>query len=193
MPAANTKVRATRKSKKTTIPAEAINQVDNVVAVPTIKPGSMGRRKLTIPKLVHEPVGRTQEILPVSNANILVYTDTFAFDAITIKPFPDHIVETVAEPVIEITTTFNIDEFRNLINRTLANSTCSTEMRKGMIVALETVLRQSGRFNGTRPLTIHEVPLGQRPGVNIDPVSGNVLEHYAARDIGTDKTRIEYL
>jgi hypothetical protein len=93
----------------------------------------------------------------------------------------------------EIITTFEIDEFRTLMNSTLAKSTCTAEMRKGMIVALETVLYKTNRYNGTRPLTMHEVPIGHRPGVNIDPATGNILENPATRDVNIDKTRVEYL
>ena len=202
MPSTAAKLKETPKSAKPNKPLKAPKVVATVkeveppkaVATPIAKP---------VNKREHKPkFGHTQETSPVADAEVLMINEVITIETVEVAPVEETValepvVESTPEPVAELApeviTTFSIDEFRGLMNSTLANSTCSAEMRKGMIVALETVLYKTGRFNGTRPLTMHEIPMGHRPAVNIDPTTGNVLENYAARDAGTDKTRVEYL
>lgn len=188
--------KTTRVAKNTAPPIKAPALAAQIEAVEDPKPiGRIATRQKkivgtqpAIVKPVTEIIHNTNVI--TENVEIPPAINTVSVTA-PIEPTPIPVVQT--SPVSEIITTINIDEFRTLMNSTLAKSTCSAEMRKGMIVALETVLYTTNRFNGTRPLTVHEIPMGQRPGANIDPTTGNILENYAARDAGTDKTRVEYL
>jgi len=84
--------------------------------------------------------------------------------------------------------TFNVNEFRVLVNNTLA-TTGEGEMqyRHGIIDALEHVLHETGNYKGFRYLSKDEVPWGI-PGINgpIEDLS------YEERFANTDSTRREY-
>ena len=68
--------------------------------------------------------------------------------------------------------TIKIDDLRIQINRMLKDSICESNIRRGMIEALTTVLFSTDNYKGFRYLQEHEVPFGQKPGirwVNDDP------------------------
>lgn len=68
------------------------------------------------------------------------------------------------------------------VNNMLANSTCSSEVRQGMMGVLESVLHDTGNYKGFRYLAQAEVPAGHLPGIQ----QGE--EKFA----NTDKTRVCY-
>ena len=91
--------------------------------------------------------------------------------------------------------TVNVEALTVTINRMLAVSTCSAEMRHGMINVLEGVLHDSGNYRGYRYLLLDEVPLEELPGLNQEvDANGNVgvCADYTARFANTDGTRRQY-
>jgi hypothetical protein len=86
--------------------------------------------------------------------------------------------------------TFNIEAFKSQINSSLKNSTCTPDVRRGMIFALETVLFEAGAYAGYRFLNQNEVPEDFLPGVRVD-AAGAVLP-FETRFLDTDATRVEY-
>jgi hypothetical protein len=86
--------------------------------------------------------------------------------------------------------TFNIEAFKSQINSSLANSTCTPDIRRGMIFALEHVLFEAGAYAGFRYLNQNEVRDTQLPGVRVD-AAGAVLP-FETRFLDTDATRVEY-
>jgi hypothetical protein len=64
--------------------------------------------------------------------------------------------------------TFDVDEYRTMINQSLAISTCSADMRKGMIVMLEEILHQTGNYKGFQYLMQGQVAAGERPGIFVN-------------------------
>lgn len=84
--------------------------------------------------------------------------------------------------------TFNVDEFKELVNNTLA-TTVETEIqyRYGIIAALEHVLHETGNYKGFRYLSKREVPWGI-PGIN-EPIEDL---SYEDRFKNTDSTRRQY-
>lgn len=79
--------------------------------------------------------------------------------------------------------TFNINDFKTKINSALKNSTCSADVRRGMIFALETVLFEEG-YLGYTHLTQHQVNDDQLPGMRVGPDGKSY--------INTDDTRRYY-
>ena len=88
--------------------------------------------------------------------------------------------------------TLDVVEFTAQINEVLAQSTCESGIRRGMMTALETVLHQTGNYRGFRYLVENEVPAGHAPGINTSPVDGQHLENFEARFANTDRTRVAY-
>ena len=86
--------------------------------------------------------------------------------------------------------TFNIEAFKSQINSSLKNSTCSADVRRGIIFCLETVLFEAGAYAGYGYLDQHEVPDDQLPGVRFGD-DGKLLP-YETRFLNTDDTRREY-
>jgi hypothetical protein len=86
--------------------------------------------------------------------------------------------------------TFNIEAFKSQINSSLANSTCTPDVRRGMLFALEHVLFEAGAYAGFRYLDQNEVREDFLPGVRVD-AAGAVLP-FEERFINTDATRVEY-
>ncbi len=86
--------------------------------------------------------------------------------------------------------TFNIEAFKSQINSSLANSTCTPDVRRGMIFALEHVLFEAGAYDGFRYLNQNEVRDTQLPGVRVD-AAGTWLP-FETRFLDTDDTRREY-
>jgi len=84
--------------------------------------------------------------------------------------------------------TFNVDQFKELVNNTLASTTENeVQYRHGIIAALEHILHDTGNYKGYRYLTVAEVPYGL-PGINgpIEDLS------YEERFANTDSTRRAY-
>lgn len=81
--------------------------------------------------------------------------------------------------------TFSVKDFKDHINRELkADDDFPKDHRRGLIDALELVLRQTGNYQGFRYLTKEEIPVNQLPGIywiNNNPVFDN-----------TDSTRVHY-
>lgn len=89
--------------------------------------------------------------------------------------------------------TFKVDEFKNQINELLAGSTCSRDVRNGMMTALQVVLHDTGNYHGFRYLDITQIPEGCKPGIHLDP-DGSGMPHrdYKLRFEDTDGTRVSY-
>lgn len=84
--------------------------------------------------------------------------------------------------------TFNVDEFKELVNNTLATTNENDiEYRYGIIAALEHVLHETGNYKGYRYLSKGEVPWGI-PGIN-EPIEDL---SYEDRFKNTDSTRRQY-
>ncbi len=81
--------------------------------------------------------------------------------------------------------TFNIEAFKSQINSSLANSTCTPDVREGMRFTLEHVLFETNTYNGYRYLTVDEIPEGHLPGIN----SGDTFEE---KFKDTDRSRVYY-
>jgi len=64
--------------------------------------------------------------------------------------------------------TFNVDAFRKSVNHTLAISTCSADMRQGMINTLEEILHQTENYKGFKYLMQGQVPAGEKPGIFVN-------------------------
>lgn len=64
--------------------------------------------------------------------------------------------------------TFNVDAFKDQINKMLATSLVTADLREGFIVALEQVLHDTGNYRGYRYLTVKEVPDGHKPGIRYE-------------------------
>ena len=91
--------------------------------------------------------------------------------------------------------TFNVDAFRKSVNHTLAISTCSADMRKGMIVMLEEILHQTGSYKGFQYLMQGQVVAGEKPGIYVNFTglieSTPVDERFDPAL--TDSTRVRYI
>lgn len=88
--------------------------------------------------------------------------------------------------------TIEVSALKDQINFMLANSRCSVEGRKSMMVILENVLMDTKNYNGFRYLGEKEVPAGEFPGIfdsqyakKINPTTDDLF-------YGTDNTRICY-
>ncbi len=86
--------------------------------------------------------------------------------------------------------TINVDQLRVKINEMLAGSSCSPDIRRGMINTLEFVLHETGNYQGFRYLSQEQVPEGQLPGVRYD---GHEILPYPERFANTDDTRVYYI
>lgn len=86
--------------------------------------------------------------------------------------------------------TFNVEKFVTTINEFLQESTCGPDVRRGMIVSIETVLHETDNYGGFRYLSSQDLPDGVLPGVRYDS-NGNLLP-YPDRFIDTDDTRRRY-
>jgi hypothetical protein len=91
--------------------------------------------------------------------------------------------------------TFDVDEYRTMINHSLAVSGCSADMRKGMIVMLEEILHQTGNYKGFQYLMQGQVAAGERPGIFVNYTglieSTPVDERFDPAL--TDSTRVRYI
>lgn len=68
--------------------------------------------------------------------------------------------------------TFNVDTFKDQINKVLAASVVTSDRREGFIAALELVLHDTGNYRGYRYLLSSEVPEGHQPGIRYDANGG---------------------
>lgn len=64
--------------------------------------------------------------------------------------------------------TVNVEKLRVKSNEMLADSTCSPDIRRGIINILEFVLHETGNYHEIIYLTQANVPKGQLPGVRYD-------------------------
>ncbi len=87
--------------------------------------------------------------------------------------------------------TFNVDEFKDAINKVLKESECSPDTRQGLMNALEYVLHSTGNYRGFCYLSGSEVPRTHRPGIN-HGFYGESEEQCASRFKDTDNTRVSY-
>jgi len=86
--------------------------------------------------------------------------------------------------------TIKIAELVDTVNHVLKHSDPELkELRRGMMIMLETVLFKTGNYSGYRYLTANETDYP--PGINLDE-HGNFLMGMAARFANTDSTRVEY-
>ena len=80
--------------------------------------------------------------------------------------------------------TISVDYMKDTINKLLATSYCSPDVREGMISALTELLCSTGNYNGFRYLTETEVPFGLKPGIRWVDGEPNFTD--------TDQTRVCY-
>lgn len=91
--------------------------------------------------------------------------------------------------------TIKVEAFKNTINAMLKSSECSEDIRKGLMASLETVLHETGNYNGFKYLLEAEVPKDQLPGINYEVnAQGHFVpcEDYSKRFFNTDSTRVRY-
>ena len=91
--------------------------------------------------------------------------------------------------------TFNIDEYRKMVNDLLAVSTCSADMRQGMINMLEEILHRTGNYKGFQYLMQNQVPAGEKPGIFVNSsglIEATPIEKRFDRVL-TDSTRIKFI
>ena len=90
--------------------------------------------------------------------------------------------------------TIKVEKIRTQVNSMIQCSICSPDGRQGMIQALESILHESGNYNGFRYMLPDEVPAGHLPGIN-NNISDDVThdELSTARFNNTDPTRVQYL
>lgn len=86
--------------------------------------------------------------------------------------------------------TVSVEFVVNRANTMLAKSTCSAEVRQGVINFLEDILHETGNYKGFRYLLQEEIPEGQKPGVNY--LDGVPHWDYELRFKDTDCTRVQY-
>lgn len=61
--------------------------------------------------------------------------------------------------------TVDVDAIRIKTNDMLALSTCSPDVRQGMIAVLTEILHSTGNYRGFSYLEAHNVPDGELPGI----------------------------
>jgi len=86
--------------------------------------------------------------------------------------------------------TLKVGSLVNKINAMLKDSTCSPDVRNGMICVLEDALHETGNYEGFRYLDRNDLAEGVKPGVNFDE-KGMLLD-YPMRFDNTDDTRRYY-
>jgi hypothetical protein len=90
--------------------------------------------------------------------------------------------------------TFNVDEYRKMVNDSLAVSTCSADMRQGMINMLEEILHRTGNYKGFQYLMQNQVTAGEKPGIFVNSsgwFEATPIEKRFDRVL-TDSTRIKF-
>ena len=81
--------------------------------------------------------------------------------------------------------TVRIDTVITEVNKMLSLSTCSKQVREGMISVLELCLHETNNYNGFRYLEKREVPINEKPGIVFDE-TGN------QNHVFPDETRRKY-
>lgn len=77
-------------------------------------------------------------------------------------------------------------------NRIIRMSTCSPDIRKGHMGAIEHILHSTDNYCGFRYLTTPEVPRDHLPGINIDENGDFYPDHPYKRFENTDPSRVFY-
>jgi len=77
-------------------------------------------------------------------------------------------------------------------NKILRVSTCTPDIRRGIMNAMEYILHSTDNYCGFRYLTTPEVPTDQLPGINIDENGDFYPDHPYKRFENTDETRRVY-
>jgi len=77
-------------------------------------------------------------------------------------------------------------------NRMIRLSTCTPDIRKGYMGAIEHILHSTDNYCGFRYLTTPEVPADQLPGINIDENGDFYPDRPHKRFENTDETRVFY-
>jgi len=89
--------------------------------------------------------------------------------------------------------TFSVEALRERTNAYLANDAKRDgEARQALMTVLESILHETGNYNGFKYLTRAEVAISNAtPGINTTP-DGQFIDDYRARFAGTDRTRVKY-
>ena len=83
--------------------------------------------------------------------------------------------------------TVKIEELKDHINEMLRSSTCTPDVRQGMMTVLVETLHATKNYRGFRYLRADEVPYKTNPGIRfLDGVNVHSFDD-------TDSTRIQYL
>lgn len=77
-------------------------------------------------------------------------------------------------------------------NKILRVSTCTPDIRRGIINAMEHILHSTDNYCGFRYLTDPEVPTDHLPGINIDENGDFFPDSCYERFKNTDATRVFY-
>jgi hypothetical protein len=77
-------------------------------------------------------------------------------------------------------------------NKILRVSTCTPDIRRGIMNAMEHILHSTDNYCGFRYLTTPEVPVDQLPGINIDENGDFYPDSQYKRFENTDETRRVY-
>lgn len=86
--------------------------------------------------------------------------------------------------------TISVEYIRGFVNDSLQNSTCSPDVREGMIALLERTLHETGNYHGFRYLDACELPPNQMPGIMFVYEDGNRKPVFPKDE--TDETRRHY-
>jgi len=88
--------------------------------------------------------------------------------------------------------TISVKTILETVNKRNAKSYCSKEVREGWNSLLETILLDTGNYEGFTYLSKDKVPAGEKPGVNVgDSGPENLTIEERFQD--TDETRVFYL
>ena len=78
------------------------------------------------------------------------------------------------------------------LNKILRVSTCTPDIRRGIMNAIDLILHSTDNYCGFRYLTTPEVPTDQLPGINIDENGDFYPDSPHKRFENTDETRRVY-
>jgi len=73
--------------------------------------------------------------------------------------------------------TFKIQDLKKMVNDRNTNSTCDSKVRDGWNDVLETILMDSGNYNGFCYLTKDHMKVDAPPGIIFDPSDGRHHEY----------------
>lgn len=86
--------------------------------------------------------------------------------------------------------TVDVEALKLMTNTVLRTSTCTPDVRRGWLFALEWALHGTGNYRGFRYLTVNEIPPDGLPGIRMG-VDGEMLPE-DLRWQSCDDTRREY-